>query len=85
MKKGMILYVIQGREEVPFQTAPELLDTARSLGVAAVSVAGSEEEAVYGWWSLTTRGMQQVLFMTVAYNAALDKFESRGVPVRLRE
>ena len=83
MKKGMILYVIQGREEVPLQAAPDLIETDRSLGVAAVSVAGSEEEAVYGWWSLTTRGMQQVLFMTVAYDAVLDRFESRGAPMRL--
>ena len=83
MKKGMILYVTQGREDVPLQAAAELVETARSLGVTAVSVASSEEDAVYGWWSLVTRGMQQVLFVNVAYNAALDRFESRGTPVRL--
>ncbi len=83
MKKGMILYVTQGKEDVPLQAAAELIETARSLGVTAVSVAITEEDAVHGWGSLLTRGMQQVLFMTVAYNAVLDRFESQGVPVRL--
>ena len=83
MKKGMILYVTQGKEDVPLQSAADLIRTARSLGVAAVRVAITEEEAVHGWWSLLTRGMQQVLFMTADYNGVLDKFESQGAPVRL--
>ena len=83
MKKGMVLYVTEGKADVPLQTSAELVATAASLGVTAVSVASSEEDAVYGWMSLITRGMQQVLFMTVAYDAVLDRFESRGTPVRL--
>jgi hypothetical protein len=83
MKKGMILYVTQGKEDVPLQAASELIETARSLGVTTVCVATTEEDAIHGWWSLIVRGMRQVLFMTVAYNAALDRFESRGTPVRL--
>ena len=83
MKKGMILYVTQGKEDVPLQAAEELIETARSLGVTAVCVAITEEDAVHGWMSLLTRGMQQVLFMTAAYNAVLERFESRGAPVRL--
>ncbi|MGO9556536.1 MAG: hypothetical protein ACLP2U_16115 [Syntrophobacteraceae bacterium] len=83
MKKGMILFVTQGKEDVPLQAAAELIETARSLGVTAVCVALTEEDAHHGWWSLITRGMQQVLFMTVVYNAVLDRFESLGAPVRL--
>jgi hypothetical protein len=83
MKKGMIVYVTQGKEDVPLQSAAELIQTARSLGVTAVCVAITGEDAVHGWWSLLTRGMQQVLFMTAAYNAVLDRFESRGIPMRL--
>ena len=83
MKKGMVLYVTEGVGDVPLQTVAQLVETARDLGVTAVSVASSEEDAVYGWMSLITRGMQQVLFMTVRYNAALDRFEPRGNPVRL--
>ncbi len=83
MKKGMILYVTQGKEDVPLQAAEELIETARSLGVTAVCVAITEEDAIHGWWGLLTRGMQQVLFMTAAYNAVLERFESQGAPVRL--
>ena len=83
MKKGMILYVTQGKEDVPLQAAAELVETARSLGVTAVCVVVTEEDAVHGWWSLTTKGMQQILFMTVAYNAALDRFEAQRAPALL--
>ncbi|HOV86737.1 MAG TPA: hypothetical protein PLM79_10270 [Syntrophobacteraceae bacterium] len=83
MRKGMILYVTEGKEDVPLQTGEEILETARSLGVTAVCVASSEEDAVHGWYGLVTKGVQQVLFMTVSYNAQVDRFESRGNPVRL--
>ncbi len=83
MKKGMILYVSQGREDVPLKTSGELAGTARFFGVADVFVAGSEEEAAYGWMSLITRGMQQIMFMTVGYDAGSDSFESLSTPVRL--
>ena len=53
MKKGMILYVTQGKEDVPLQAAAELIEIARRLGVTAVCVALTEEDAVHGWWSLT--------------------------------
>jgi len=83
MKKGMILYVTEGKEELPLQETADLIEASRSLGVTAVSVATSEEDVVHGWWHLVTRGVHQVLFMTVAYDASLQKFESRGIPVRL--
>ena len=72
MKKGMIFYITEGKEDVPLQAAAELIETARSLGVTAVSLAITEDDAVHGWRSLITRGMQQILFMTVAYNAAIN-------------
>ncbi len=83
MKKGMILYVTEGKEEVPLKGVNDLVETSRSLGVSAVSVATSEEDVVYGWWRLAARGMQQVLFMAVAYDPDLDRFESRGKPLLL--
>jgi hypothetical protein len=83
MKKGMILYVTPGKEDVPLQGAEELIETARSLGVTAVCVVITEEDAVHGWWALIARGMQQIFFMTVTYNAVLDRFESQGAPVQL--
>jgi hypothetical protein len=83
MTKGIILYVAQGKEHVPLQTGEELAETARSFGVQGVSVATSEADTAYGWMSLITRGMQQVLFMAVAYDPTQDRFHSVASPVRL--
>ncbi|MHC1730394.1 MAG: hypothetical protein AB9866_31080 [Syntrophobacteraceae bacterium] len=83
MKKGMILYVTRGKEEVPIQGVADLIETSRSLGISAVSVAVSEEDVIYGWFHLITRGMHQVLLMRVVYDSVLNSFESRGVPLRL--
>lgn len=83
MKKGLILYVAQGKDNVPLKTAEELAETARSFGAAGVFVANSEEDAVYGWMSLITRGMQQIHFVAVDYDAVRDRFESVSTPVRL--
>ena len=83
MKKGMILYVTKGKDEVPLQGGVDLVETSRSLGVAVVSVATTEEDVVYGWWFLVTKGVRQVFFMVVAYDAALKRFEPRGDPARL--
>ncbi len=83
MEKGMVLYVTEEKASAPLLTAEELVDAAASLAVTAVSVASSEEEAVFGWRSLVARGIKQIFFMTVAYDAALDRFESRSGPVRL--
>ena len=83
MKRGMILYVTHGKEEVPLKGAAELVEISRSLGVAAVCVVTTQEDVASGWWHLVARGVRQVLFMTVAYDPALDSKLSRGVPVSL--
>jgi hypothetical protein len=83
MKKGMILYVTKGKEDVPLRTADEMIETARSLGVTDVCVAITEDDAVHGWYTLITRGMRQVFFVNVAYNAVHEKFECQGAPALL--
>lgn len=83
MQKGMILFVRQGEEAVPILSAEELIETSRSLGVTAICVAVSMEEAIAGWWRLLARGIEQVLLMTVGYNDSVGRIESRGIPVRL--
>lgn len=83
MKKGVILYVTQGKDEVPLQGRTELNAISRSLGVADVCVAVSEEDIDYGWWKLIAKGVNQVLLMTVAYNNALESFQSHRPPLRL--
>ena len=52
MRKGMILYVTQGREDVPLQTGAELLETARSLGMQAILYTDRESfyQAFWEHW-----------------------------------
>ncbi len=83
MRKGMILYVTQGKEDVPQQGETELIELSRSLGVADVCVATTREDVDYGWWKLITKGAHQVLLMTVAYDAVLKSFEFSRAPLRL--
>ena len=78
MKKSKILYVTVGKEHVPLLAPDELTKTAASLGITAVCVAIAEDDAVYGWWTLITGGMQKVFFMTVSYNTVFERFECRG-------
>ena len=77
MKKSLILYLRQQKDAVPMSSAQDLVETSRSLGVTTVCVAVTTEEAVRGWWRLLTRRMEEVLFMTVGYDAAQGRFESR--------
>jgi len=83
MKTGMVLYVTKGKEDVPLQESWKIGRTSRSLGVAGVCVATSEDELAYGWWRLITRGMHQVHCVAAAYDAGRDVFEPHGLPMRL--
>jgi len=84
MKKGVILYVTEGKEDVPMQPYwPGLKESTRSLNVDAVHLAVSEEEIVYRWWQLLTKGIQQVSCMKASYNAGMGRLEPYGFPMRL--
>jgi hypothetical protein len=83
MKTGMVLYVTKGKEDVPLQESWMLGRMSKSLGVAAVCVATSEDEIAYGWWCLITRGMHQVNCVAAAYDPGRDVFEPQGLPMRL--
>lgn len=79
----MILYVTQGKEQVPMQRETELVELARSLDVSEVCVATTKVDVDYGWWKLITKGVDQVLLTTVSYDAVLNSFESSRAPMRL--
>lgn len=83
MKKGMILYVTHGKDDVPFHGRAELDDIGRSLGVADVCVAVSEEDVDYGWWKLIAKGVNQVLLATVSYHNEVESFEPHRPPLRI--
>jgi hypothetical protein len=83
MKKGLILYVAAGKEEVPLNDFTALCRAALMPGISVAYVATSEDEAMYGWWHLIARGMHQVWCTVADYNAELCTFEWLGNPYRL--
>mgnify|MGYP000023541964 CR=1 FL=1 len=83
MKTGMILYVTEGKEDVPIPDPAELSRTCLSLGVSAVCIATSEDEVAYGWWHLIARGMHRVSCVAAAYDGETRRFEPHGMTLRL--
>lgn len=80
MKKGLILRVTDQKEPIPLEGVEDLLSVSKTLGVSSISVATSEDDAVRAWWHLIVHGVHRILVMKVGYNAAADRFESRGTP-----
>lgn len=56
MKKGVILYVTGGGEDIPLHDLGTIPFGILRRGIAAAHVATSEDELVYWWWYMTTRG-----------------------------
>ena len=83
MKKGLVLYVTTGKEEVPMQDFPELCKTARVQGIAEAYVATTEGELNYGWCHLIQRGMHQVLCSMAIYDGNSHRLELVGESFRL--
>jgi hypothetical protein len=83
MKKGMILYVTEGKDDVPLHDFHDLARACVTPGISAVYVATSEDEIAYGWWHLITRGMHQVSCTAATYDAASRRFDLIGEPLRL--
>lgn len=81
MKRGIILYVTEGRDALHDEI--DLREQRRRLGVDAVCLATSEAEIAYGWWRMLTRGMQEISCMTAAYHDMENTLEMRGMPLRL--
>lgn len=83
MKKGMVLYVTEGKEDVPLQREEDLSEVTQSLGVTTVFVATTQEDVVDGWWKLIAKGMHQVVLMNVTYDSGSGNFQFLGTPFRL--
>jgi len=60
MKKGLILYVTEGKEEIHNEDWPDFGEELNSLGASAICVATSEDEIAYIWWHMITRGMNLI-------------------------
>lgn len=83
MKRGMILYINEEKDDISPSGMENLIETSGSLGVSAVSLAFKEEDVVSGWVHLIDRGVGEVLFMTVAHDAVQGNFVATGKPVLL--
>lgn len=81
MKKGVILYITEGKDEM--QDWLDVREPLTSLGASHICVATSEDEIAYGWWRLLARGMQHISCMKAAYNATLGSLEPYGTALRL--
>ena len=83
MKKGVILYLTDGKEAFEDRDWPKLSSLRATLGASAVWLAASEEEIAYAWWRLLVRGMHQVFCMTAKYDPGGRSIEPYGEPLRL--
>jgi hypothetical protein len=84
MKKGMILYITEGRGDI--ETAEVRPKPGKPPGMPdfdSVRLAASEDDIVYYWWHLISRGMQEVSCMKATYDAALGMLAPFGTPMRL--
>jgi hypothetical protein len=73
MKKGIILYVTNGKDEV--NEWMDLSAEKKLLDVDDICLATSEIDVAYGWWRMLTRGMQHVSCMTANYDLSKDAIE----------
>jgi len=83
MKKGMIMYVTEGKDEIPLDDFRGITGACAPPGISAVYVATSEDEVMQGWWHLISRGMHQVSCTAAVYDAASRRFDVVGQPLRL--
>ena len=84
MKKGMIFYITEGKEDV--ETAEARSSLGKSLempDVDSLRLAVSEDDIVYYWWQLVSLGMSEVSCMKATYDAAQNKIAPFGAPMRL--
>ena len=84
MKKGIILYVTEGKEEARERwDGLDLKEPQAKLDAHEVMLATSEEEIAYGWYQMVTHGMQQIACMKAVFDVNADRIEPFGAPLRL--
>ncbi|RJR32412.1 MAG: hypothetical protein C4576_30160 [Desulfobacteraceae bacterium] len=82
MKKGTILFVTEGLEEL-HDDSEDLRKAREHLGVQAVSVAGSEDEVAYQWWRMLAKGMHHVSLLRASYGGRDNRLDFHGTALRL--
>jgi hypothetical protein len=83
MKKGMILYVTRGKNDLLKNEYSNLPEVRETLGVQSLSLSTSEDEVADACFRMLTRGMHQVSCMAAYYHPGDGRLEIRGEPMRL--
>ncbi len=84
MKKGIIFYITEGKEDVEMAEVPSRTGKSfRVAGFDSLRLAVSEDDIVYYWWQLVTRGIGEVSCMKATYNPAQGTIAPFGAPMRL--
>jgi hypothetical protein len=81
MKKGVILYITEGKECV--EDWPQLEEIKRAMAVHDVSIATSEDDVVYRWWHMLCRGVEHICCSTAVFDPGRRMFQPTGSPLRL--
>ena len=82
MKKGTILFVTEGRDELHDHSL-SLRQARDLLGVQAVCLATSEDDVAYAWWGLLAKGMHHISLLKAVYHAGDNHMEFQGPSLRL--
>jgi hypothetical protein len=82
MKKGMILFVTEGRDEL-HDHSDDLRKVRGLLGVQSVCLATSEDDVAYAWWGMLAKGMHHISLLKAAYRGRDNPMEFQGAALRL--
>lgn len=77
MKQGIILYVLDGKEDMP--EWPDRRHCVAGMNVDCVCTAFSEDDVHHHWCSLVTRGMRSILCVLADYDPVAETMLLRRV------
>ena len=81
MKKGLILYVTEGKELL--KNKDMFPETALDPEAASTSITFSESDVAYAWWEMITKGIQTIFCVHVSYKPQMNALQPIGTPVRI--
>jgi hypothetical protein len=81
MKKGIIFYITEGKEQVGDDL--ELQPLQKKLEADSLAVATSEAEISHRWYQMVTGGIQNVFCMIAVYREQENQLVPQGMPMRL--
>ena len=77
MRQGIILYVLDGKDELP--EWPDERHRVQGIKGDCIRTAFSEDEVHHHWCSLVTRGMHRIFCVFANYDPAAETMLLRSV------